>query len=395
MITPYPPLRDGIATYAVQQVRQLRSDGHEVDVLSPTASAAQIVHNTRGARGVLGLAKIVPAYDRVIIQYHPDFFYLPWSTPSGRAKIASLMAIAFSRAKSVEVVAHEVRYDVGPRRGAESSATRAMWRRVDRVLVHTMGERDKFAEAFGYPRERIVLMDHGEHFSPATRYSRDEARASLRIAEGEFVFLSIGFVQHHKGFDRGLVCFKGLEGLGARFDIVGSVRVDQPEYLAYADELDALVAKTPGARFHRGYVSDEMFDRWILASDCLVLPYREIFTSGVLERASLFNRRVIAANVGGLMEQAADMEMVTIVHSDQELQAAMRAAVAPPKPIGHEAWHFGTTTPLREAVQAEVERRAEAIRGPLPKPPTSDELLRGCGADAGDSAATEAAATAS
>ena len=34
MVTPYAPLRDGIAAYAVQQVAALRAEGNDVEVLS-------------------------------------------------------------------------------------------------------------------------------------------------------------------------------------------------------------------------------------------------------------------------------------------------------------------------------------------------------------------------
>ena len=40
VVAPYPPLRDGIGAYAVQQVRKLRADGHAVEACSPAPSAA-------------------------------------------------------------------------------------------------------------------------------------------------------------------------------------------------------------------------------------------------------------------------------------------------------------------------------------------------------------------
>ena len=75
MISPYPPVRDGIAAYALQTVRALRRQGHSVEVLSPGPSAAHHHLDLVGPRGALALAKRVRDYDRVIIQFHPDFFY--------------------------------------------------------------------------------------------------------------------------------------------------------------------------------------------------------------------------------------------------------------------------------------------------------------------------------
>ena len=41
VVSPYPPARDGIAAYALQQVRALRRAGDDVEVLSPGPSAAR------------------------------------------------------------------------------------------------------------------------------------------------------------------------------------------------------------------------------------------------------------------------------------------------------------------------------------------------------------------
>src|SRR5438046_735227 len=52
MVSPYPPLRDGIASYALQTVAALRAEGHAVEVLAPGPSAAASV----SARGQVRVA---------------------------------------------------------------------------------------------------------------------------------------------------------------------------------------------------------------------------------------------------------------------------------------------------------------------------------------------------
>ena len=56
VVSPYPPVRDGIGAYAVQQVRALRKAGNRVEVLSPFPSAA---HHHADLRGPGGAAAIV------------------------------------------------------------------------------------------------------------------------------------------------------------------------------------------------------------------------------------------------------------------------------------------------------------------------------------------------
>ncbi len=363
MISPYPPLRDGIGNYAVQEVKLLRAAGHDVEVLSPEPSAAHHHLELASPRGPLALAKRVGAYDRVIVQFHPDVFFPIGAGGALRLQITAGLTLAFRIAADVEVRVHEVDYELGRGRSVLAKATRAMWARVDRVSVHTEAERDRFAHAFGFSRDRIALTDHGASFVRRARATQAEARARLGLPDDTFVFLSIGFLQPHKGFDRAVRAFAHL-GPGddtrpRRLDVVGSVRLDDPNHAAYLDELRDLVAETPGVHLHEGYVGDETFDLWLVAADALVLPYRVIWSSGVVERAHLYDRPVIASRVGGLADQATVGTL--LVDDDDELLAAMRSmlglgAGATTPPI---AWPHGD----RDAVLGEIRSRARSERG--------------------------------
>ncbi len=363
MVTPYPPARDGIAAYAVQAVARLRAEGHDVEVLSPGPSAAHHHLDLIGPRGPLALAKRVRAYDKVILQFHPDLFYpqpfadRPWAATSYG------LAAVFRLARDIDIVVHETDYARGRMEGMLARAVRLMWGAAPSIVVHTEAERQSFHEAFGVPLERIRVAEHGAHFLRRTSVDRAEARAALGIPAEDFMFLAIGFIQPHKGFDRAIRAFGRLHGgdgaaARARLDVVGSVRVDEPAFLQHLEELKALAERAPGARVHSGYVSDEAFDRWLVASNVVVLPYRHIWSSGVTERAALYHRPVIMTKVGGLPGQA--RPDTVLVEDDDELAEAMAAAAgleAPP----HPAWRMPAPVD-RETVMAEVRERAARDR---------------------------------
>jgi glycosyltransferase involved in cell wall biosynthesis len=363
MVTPYPPVRDGIGNYAVQEVKALRAQGHDVEVLSPEPSAAHHHLELSNRRGPLALAKRVRAYDRIVVQYHPDMFFPIGTTGARRLEVTLGLLGAFRLAAEVEVRVHEVNYEFGRGRSVLAKTTRAMWRAADRISVHTEVERQRFAEAFGVPLDRITVAEHGESFVRRTSGTKEEARTRLGLPDDEFVFLSIGFVQPHKGFDRAVRAFarlgRGDEGHLRRLHVVGSVRLDDPHYLGYVEDLRDLVASTPGAHLREGYVGDETFDLWIVAADALVLPYRFIWSSGVIERAQLYERPVIATRVGGLADQAEPGTM--LVDDDDELLAAMRSVlgVTPTSAAVVVPWPSGG----RDAVMSEIRARAASERG--------------------------------
>lgn len=372
MVTPYPPVRDGIGAYAAQQVAQLLEKGERVEVLSPTPSAAHHHLDFSSWRGTFALAKRVRRYDRLVIQYHPDVFFPIGAARRLRLAITAGLTLALRLAPSVEITVHEFDSRSGRGLGLLPRLTRLMWRSADRLVVHTETERDDLHESFGVPRNRIVVEDHGRYFVARTTLDRDAARARLGIPAEGHVFLAIGFIQPHKGFDRAIKAFAGLDAVGAHLYVVGSVRTDEREHRAYAEALHEAAARTPGVVVREEYVSDEEFDVWIRAADTVLLPYRQIWSSGVLERCELLGRAAIAAKVGALDQQAhADVELF---ETDDELRAAMvrratggRSVLPAANDPFPEPPRTADGAIDREALQELIRTRAGRVR--LPAPP--------------------------
>lgn len=370
VVSPYPPIRDGIGAFAVQQVQTLRRAGHHVEVCSPAPSAAHHHLDLQGPKGALALRRLMAGFDRVIIHFHPDFFYDHPATPSSRITTGVALAAALRSGPETVIRLHEVdRRWVAPT-DPSARATRAVFRAASRVEVHSPDDVTMLTEEFKVPRSQVELVAHGSEFVVRTKVDRAGARRSLGLPADGHLFLCIGFVQPHKGFDRAAAAFRGLAERGASLHIVGSVRIDDPSAADHERELEALESQIPGVHLHLGYLSDEAFDRWIVAADTVVLPYRHIWSSGVVERARLLGRPVIATRVGGLVHQLADDPGATLVDDNLQLAAAMRAAAT------GAAWTDETTTDVapastwefegpvdREAVMAEVNRRSAANRG--------------------------------
>ena len=376
VVSPYPPIRDGIGAFAVQQVQTLRRAGHEVEVCSPAPSAAHHHLDLRGPKGAVALRRLMAGFDRVIIHFHPDFFYDHPATPSSRITTGLALAAALRSGPETIIRLHEVDRRWVTATDPSARATRAVFRSATRVEVHSPDDVEMMTGEFKVPRSQVELVAHGAEFVVRTTADRAAARRSLGLPADGHVFLCIGFVQPHKGFDRAAAAFRGLGEKGASLHVVGSVRIDDPSAADHERELEALESQIPGVHLHLGYLSDEAFDRWIVASDTVVLPYRHIWSSGVVERARLLGRPVIATRVGGLVHQLAADPGATLVDDNLQLAAAMRAAVAgaawsatgDPDDAGRTAtgpastWEFDGPVD-RSSVMAEIDRRSAANRG--------------------------------
>ena len=154
MVTPYAPYRDGIAAYAVQQVKALRARGpRRRGALARAVSRAPVARPAQSAwpGGARAASEPVrPAHHPV-----PPGRLLPRSasrheiTPSSTAGLM----VAFRLAHASEVVVHE--FDDEPLRYGRSNRTLTahMWRSVDQLVFHTAIERDRFLGVWPVPED--------------------------------------------------------------------------------------------------------------------------------------------------------------------------------------------------------------------------------------------------
>jgi glycosyltransferase involved in cell wall biosynthesis len=374
LVSPYAPYRDGIGSYAVQQVRALRREGHHVEVLSPRPSAAHHHLDLHDPRSMTSLTRLARGFDRLVVHFHPDVFFPQPATFQVRLVRFLALGAALRSGPPATLVLHEIDERWGQATDISGRAARFLLQSFDRVEVHYATQGDQLVDSFGVARSRVHLIEHGENFESNTTLDRAQARAVLGIEPDEFVFLCIGFVARHKGFDRAVTALSRLpRGPGGardpriRLDVVGAPSTGSIEAERYALELETLAAATPGANVHLGYVSDSVFDRWLVAADTVVLPYRFIWSSSVVERAELFGRPVIASAVGGLAAQVEQSPGARLVADDRELVAAMTDALAAAGIVDPTA--AGTLAPEWEVapdgpeVLAEIRRRADVHRG--------------------------------
>lgn len=400
MVSPWAPYRDGIASYAQQEVRHLRAAGHEVTVLSPLPSAAHRHLPLGGAPGAVRLARHGAGYERVIVQFGPELLFGRCRTGAERIAVWAALA-ALARTTDLELRIHEIEYDRLERSRAEATMARTVVASSGAVTVHTEAERQALVQRLGPVAERISVVAHGRHFTPQVDLSPPQAKAELGLDPDRLTLLCIGFLQHHKGFDLAVQAHAMAQLPDADLHIVGSGRIDHPEIADYVERLRTMADTSANVTLHEGYVSDERFDRWLLAADVVVLPYREIWSSGVVERARLFNKPIISSDLPQLRDQL-PADAIVCRHVG-ELADAMttlasrwrgRTGQGSPSESDHgvetpsgngsgpnsaelvalSSWQVDRRSPDRSSLQRQIEARAArdrsgaspAITGPLP-----------------------------
>jgi glycosyltransferase involved in cell wall biosynthesis len=326
VVSRFPPIHCGIAQYAEQFANDKAREHVVLRIGLPGSSADRSVR-LDGRLRPLRILRTTRSNDQVVLMWHPQFFI------SGRVWNRALAYLALGvvfRLRKVEIVFHQHDYAVNPKPGGFRGLPRRLvqiaqnwcWSSGALHTFHTEHERTHFEQQF--PRHSgtrcATLTPAGAHYRPYVDVTRIEARRGLGLEPEACIFLCIGFLEHHKGFDRAVRAMARLGG-AAKLFIIGSCQREIPEIRSYAQELAGLARSFPSVHISERFISDVEFDQWLLAADAVLAPYRFASSSGVVARAKLLGTTVVAAPVGGIPEQLSNGDIV--VNSDDELAKAL------------------------------------------------------------------------
>lgn len=205
------------------------------------------------------------------------------------------------RGKPLVLTAHDV-LPRAPRPGA-LRGQRALYGRMDAVVVHSEHGRRRLLEEVGMPGEKVHVIPHGA-LDALTRVEP----APLPLPEpGRPVVLFFGLLRPYKGLDVLLEAWD--PAWEAELWIVGRpLGVTLP---ALAENVRAVTR----------FVSDAEAAALFRRADLAVLPYREIDQSGVLFTALAFGTPLLLSDAGGFGEVTA------AEHVPAGDAAALRAAL--------------------------------------------------------------------
>lgn len=325
IVSSYPPIHCGIGKYAFQMAWTLTDQGAVVNILSPPEGDGDYTIELQGGFSLLRIFFYAFFYDRVVIQYQPSFFY-SYGTSSWPlntlATHLSFMLLFLVLGRRLEVVLHEFSNTSRSKRNLRERLDHFLevtkWKLCPHIVFHTPKELADFSAQYFRPSQtKYELRSPNLYYYKFTDITKEQARRELRLPHDKIIFLCIGFIQPHKGFDLALraFCRAKTENLGLY--IVGSNRLGLKPYQVYLDYLRNIAKTTQNAHLVEKYLTDQEFDTWINACDVVIVPYREIWSSGVAARAKLFHKPLIVSGAGGLKDQISKEDLS--FHDEEDL----------------------------------------------------------------------------
>jgi glycosyltransferase involved in cell wall biosynthesis len=192
-------------------------------------------------------------------------------------------------------------HDPPPGGGRSPASHRALYARMDALIAHSETGARRLRGVTDTPVHRVP---HGVFDHLAGRADERSLPPELAAVEGPVV-LCFGLIRPYKGTDVLLRAFREVEA--AELWIVGMPRMPLEPLQALAARCEATV------RFVPRFITDPEIPAYFRRADLVVLPYLEIEQSGVLYTALAFERPIVASDVGGFGEVAAETGAMRLV----------------------------------------------------------------------------------
>lgn len=187
---------------------------------------------------------------------------------------------------------------------------RIQYHLVDHIFVHTQKSRHEIQTGFGVCAEKVSVIPFGiNNTVNQTALSADGARRRLGITHAELTMLFFGQIAPYKGLQYLVAAFTELakERSEYRLIIAGSPKWDG----AYWQRMKRIIRQSGlEERIIQRieFIPDGETEVFFKAADVVVLPYTDIFQSGVLSLAYSFGLPVVASDVGSLKEEIIEGE---------------------------------------------------------------------------------------
>ena len=238
----------------------------------------------------------------------PRIFHILWNNRFETFDRTLLMLYYRLLGKKIVLTAHNVNTHRRDARDSflNRSTLKIQYRLSDHIFVHTERMKRELVEGYGATESSVSVIPFGiNNAVPNTRLTTHEAKQRLGFANGEKTLLFFGRITPYKGLEYLIRAFLEVAARHDRYRLIIAGRPDQcdAEYWSAICEAAREGEGQGKILFKPEFIPDEDTEVYFKAADVLVLPYREIYQSGVLFLGYSFGLPVLASDVGSLKEE--------------------------------------------------------------------------------------------
>jgi glycosyltransferase involved in cell wall biosynthesis len=244
----------------------------------------------------------------------PKLFHILWNNKFETFDRTVLMLYYKLLGKRVVFTAHNVN---AAKRDKKDSllnrlTLRAQYHLADHIFVHTEKMKDELRNELGVTGKKVTVIPFGiNNAVPNTHLTAEEAKRQLGLKNHEKAILFFGRITPYKGLEVLIPAFRQVLANSEDYRLIIAGRLDAQSGERYWKRIRETLLKDgkEGAVIQRTeFITDEQTEVYFKAADVLVLPYKEIYQSGVLFLGHSFGLPVIATDVGSLKDDIVENE---------------------------------------------------------------------------------------
>ena len=241
--------------------------------------------------------------------WKPDILHLHWHHPfllgSNMTKtiiksvsfIAELLLLKLLGVKIVwtvhNIVSHEGNFEF-----LELFFTKFLAKLCNKIIVHSPSAKREVVKIYRTRESLIRVIPHGNYINCYRNViSEVQAKNKLQLKAEKIVFLYFGLIRHYKGIPELVEAFKKLNCPQAKLLIVG-----KPLNNKIAHDIVKRCEGNKNIETFFDFIPDDEIQIYMNAADVIVLPYRDILTSGAVILAMSFAKPIIASAIGCIPE---------------------------------------------------------------------------------------------
>lgn len=205
---------------------------------------------------------------------------------------------------------------------------RKLYSLADRIILQAPANIQRFAELFPESSSKTKMIPHGHMLDYVQIEDKKKSRERLGIPQDKLVFLFFGQIKKVKGVD---VLLKAVLKLRKKYPdaytvIAGSVwKADFSECQEIINSNDLNDCLKTDIR----YIPDEEVKYFYSAADVCVLPYTDVYQSGVIQLAYGYKKAVVSTTLPAFTQFVKEDKtgFLAVPGDSDSLESAMERAI--------------------------------------------------------------------
>jgi len=175
---------------------------------------------------------------------------------------------------------------------------------ADQIIVHNHSSMSYLHQSWNLShsqcKPKFTIIPHGHYrhlYQPAIEQT--VARKELNLPKDGYLYLNLGMIRPYKGIENLLQVWQSNQEIFHNHNLLIA---GKPLEIAYGAKISSLAAKTSQVILQPDFIPSGQMHLYFSAADIVVLPFKNILTSGSLILAMSYNKPIIAPDLDEIKE---------------------------------------------------------------------------------------------